>query len=168
MSKDLYYENIVKEIDFYIKKIWNKPPSEIENLLDTKNVFQQPFNLVIYSYGDTNALAGILWVLRKSAKAKKNVSLNNLIIITTSILDAYAISFEAYGLLDTAKLLRSVSEAILQLKETREYIVVIERLTVYLNRLGMAGWLDLLIPWQKLDSVFKSVHRIKGNFKKNV
>jgi hypothetical protein len=157
MSRNGSINNIVKEIDQRIEEIWNRPPSEIENLLEVKGLCRQSFNLVIYAYWDTNALASTLWTLRRNAQS--GVPISSLATVTGSIVDSHARSLEAYGLLDTAELLGKVSPILSQVKESREYIMLVERLVVYLNRLGMAGWLDLLIPWQELGETFEEALR---------
>lgn len=150
-------DNVVKEIDQRIEKIWNRPPSELKSLLEVKGPLRKPFNVVIYAYWDTNALAGTLWTLRQNAK--DGVPISSLTTITGSILDSHAKSFEAYGLLDTAALLREGSAIQSQVKDPKEYILIAERLIVYLNRLGMAGWIDLMIPWKELGDTFEEALR---------
>ena len=157
MKPNLSVEKVVKEIDQRIEKIWNRPPLELKRLLEVKGPLRKPFNVVIYAYWDANALASTLWTLRHNAKT--GVPVGPLAIITKSILENHIRSFEAYGLPDTVTLLRKVSDVQPQVKESKEYILVVERLIVYLNRLGMAGWLDLMVPWKELGETFEKVIR---------
>lgn len=157
MKPNAQVDQAVQAIDRRIEKIWNQPPAELKNLLEVKGPCRQSFNPVMYAYGDANALAGILWNFR--LKAKEGIPIGPLAILTGSILESYAKSFEAYGLWDTAALLRQGAKAQAEMKGSGEYIHLAERLIVYLNRLGMAGWLDLMMPWKELGDAFTEALR---------
>lgn len=157
MSRNRGIDDILRDLDKRIEKIWNKPPPEIETLLEHRGPYRQSFTMVIYAYFETSALASTLWILRQNAKT--SLQINTLATVTRSILDSHAISLETYGLTDTAELLRNSSTTLAQVKKSKEYFMIIERLVVYLNRLGMAGWLDLLIPWQDLSYAFEKTWR---------
>jgi hypothetical protein len=153
MTQNLSVHDIIKYIDKRIDEIWSNPPSEIENLLEPRGPYGQSFTTVIYAYFDVYALANILWTLRQNAKA--GVPIGSLATVTESILNNHAVSLEAYGLADTAKFLRKISLSLLQVRDSKEYVMMTEKLMVYLNRLGMAGWLDLIVPWQMLSCAFE-------------
>ena len=155
MNQDTSTQEIVAEINQRIEQIWDKPPAEIKSLLEIKAPYRQAFNLAIYSYFDANALAGTLWVLR--GNLKDGIPLDNLPTVAASIVRSHAKSCEAYGLPDTSALLEKVSNVMGKIKDREDFIEVLERLIVYLNRMGMAGWLDLLMPWKKLGDAFEKV-----------
>jgi hypothetical protein len=153
MSKHSGVELFLRTLDERIAAIWKEPPSELKKILEPAGPYASRFPIVIYSYWNANALAGDLWILRRNAKS--GVALSGLIPITKSIIDSNAVSFQVYGLTDTFDLLKKASSVLGEVKDTGEFIAIVEKLVVYLNRLGMAGWLDLLVPWQKLNSAFE-------------
>jgi hypothetical protein len=153
-------EKVVDEIEERTEKIWKKSPPEIDRIQEPKGPYCQSFTGVIYAYFDANALAGTLWTLRKNAKA--GVTIDSLTTVTQSILETHAVSFEAYGLEDSAKLLRKVSVALENANNSKEFVTIVEKLVAYLNRLGMSGWLDLIIPWQRLSCAFEEAISLRS------
>jgi len=153
MSKRSGVETFLRTLDEKTATIWKEPPSELKKILEPAGPYASRFPIVIYSYWNANALAGDLWILRRNAKS--GVSLSGLIPITKSIIDSNAVSFQVYGLTDTFDLLKEASTVLGEVKDVTEYVAIAEKLVVYLNRLGMSGWLDLLVPWQKLNSAFE-------------
>lgn len=152
MSETLNVDSVIRMIDQKINEIWSEPPSEIDNLLEPKGPYGSSFPIVINAYSTANGLAGFLWALTKCAKTGD--SIDCLANVTKHVIDSHIVIFEVCGLTATTKLLKSVSAILPQVKDLKEYTSLLERLIVYLNRLGMAGWIDLSIPWRRLSYVF--------------
>lgn len=62
---------------------------------------------------------------------------------------------EFVGLKDTAELLRKASEIMVELRNEKDCSELIERLVVYLIKMSFAGWLDVLMAWQKTSYFYE-------------
>lgn len=152
MNGDSSVGSVIKMIEQKTKEIWSEPPSEIASLLEPKGPYGSSFPIVINAYSTANGLASTLWALRKCARTGD--SIDCLADVSKNIIDSHIVIFEVCGLTATTKLLKNVSAILSHVKDPKRYVLLLEKLIVYLNRLGMAGWIDLLIPWRRLSYAF--------------
>lgn len=151
--KKSHRAQIINEIETRIYEIWENPPSEIDNLKQTKHCGQS-FTVVINAFHLILYLASTLWAIRQNAVS--GVSIESLKTTSKSIINGYPkFLLESFGLRETAKLLYKTSEAIDRVSDVSDFIEIFDYLCPYLNK--MHHWIDLLIPWYELSCTFQSM-----------
>jgi len=158
----------LKEIEEATDTIWLEPPDELDNLKDPKGTYAHSFMNVNYLYHMLRNLAGFLWMLRQQAKgitAQASIPVKYLTSVAISTLDNYTGMIGLGGLTTTQGLLLKATDVLREIKKDAEtnddqinaqnFVDVMDRLSVYINKMSSNGWLDILMKWPKISCAYE-------------
>ena len=146
--------DLVEELKKRRQEVWFIIPTEIRTLLDRK----RPAGPVIYAEGETRTLHELLFACY-DAGVRNEVSLSCVKKFTRILLQFYGGKLKNwYGLVDIATLLEKIESNLDNVEQMEDFLNLIKELLLFVGRINM--WLDLLIPWEDLNKVFKLERRV--------
>ena len=118
----------------------------------------RPAGPVIYAEGETRTLHELLFACY-DAGVRNEVSLSCVKKFTRILLQFYGGKLKKwYGLVDIATLLEKIESNLDNVEQMEDFLNLIKELLLFVGRINM--WLDLLIPWEDLNKVFKLERRV--------
>jgi hypothetical protein len=135
------------------KRIWEKEPSEVRNLLKVVGTYDQNCMVVLYAESETRQLVDFFHCLRGTVN-RDEADLDSAMAILRSVLDLSSAKFDSwYHLNDTASLFREVASPFRKIRDKNECNVVLEELLLYIGRLNF--WIDVRIPWYAIIGLYE-------------
>lgn len=145
-----------KKMEKKIAEIWRKPPAEIVNVRKPMGVFAHSLPMINFAFHSAQSLTSQLFRLRGHA-AKGDIPLDIITLLSKEIVDREGLFLALYGLKDTGELLKEASAVFAKIKNAQEYIEMVDKVNIYVNKLGGFGWLDAEMKWAKVSGLFEAI-----------
>lgn len=133
--------------------IWETKPKEVDDaLMRTMGTYGQSLFPALYAESTTRGLCLTLMCIRNTAR-RDATDLGTLKMVLTDLLNDSLAYLGWCGLDDTTALVSRACSEIDKIGSKKDFIDVLEQLTIYFNRLHY--WIDECIPWYELVGVYE-------------
>lgn len=129
------------------REIWEEEPEEIRVLMKTPFPKSNTFASVMYAYAEIYHFTKNVH-LHRNLVAQNRIVFKEMMRVLSAYLGAVSKRYNTWFLVDSAKIVGEVAEALERAESPDEVILLLDELLIYNNKLCV--WLDSRIPWFKL------------------
>lgn len=101
----------------------------------------------------------ILGTLRDCARG--GVLIDCIKSVTIAIIETKCVFQETIGLTETTQLLRKACKVTERVQNVYDYMDIVDKLVIYLEKMSDRGWLDLGMHWSEVSSAYDMIDSLK-------